>query len=126
MGSRAADSPRNTLFRMERTSPPGTAGPRRRRDTIISVVLLVLSLPAGIAGLVVAVANGYNLGPVLTGRQRVAVLLGAFVASAPALLGIFSARRARRTEQRGALAALVLNTVVAVAVWLMTLIALIV
>lgn len=103
---------------------PAIGAPRKRRGAILSFVLFVLTLPAMVAGLVVAVGLGYTLGPVLNWRQGRGVLLGALVASTPALIGCWLALRARASEQPGSTVALSLNGLVVLGVWLVVLVAL--
>ncbi len=105
-----------------------TPAPAKQRpySAIVSGGLILASLPALLAGLIAAVSLGYTLGPVLTGRQRVAVIAGAFVASLPAQMGTWLGFRARRLEQTGGTAVLSANAVILVLVWLGAIVALLV
>lgn len=96
-----------------------TPAPAKQRpySAIFSGMLIVVTLPALIAGLVVAVSMGYTLGPVLNGRQRVAVIAGALVASIPAVLGTWLGVRARRQEQTGGTAVLSANALILAVIW---------
>jgi arginine exporter protein ArgO len=96
---------------------PKVTSPARRYDGLISVVVLAFMVPAVLVGLIIAVSLGFNLGPALTGRQRVGILLGALVASIPPVVGLAFGLRGHRTAQRGGTAGVVLNGLVALAVW---------
>ncbi len=113
------------LYRTGALSPRKRAASRKEYDAIISLAFLAVAPLAAIVGFVLAVAQGYNLGPVLNSSQARGVIVGAIVASVPAIVGVVFGVRAIRTEQRGGKAGFLVNGLVLLVVWVVAVAALV-